>query len=55
MSRARRPAGAWKARTANNRKVLVPLPDGRPGDMVSVRITGFRSTTFLGELLPKAR
>jgi tRNA-2-methylthio-N6-dimethylallyladenosine synthase len=53
--RARRPASAWKARTANNRKVLVALPAGRPGDMVSVRITGFHSTTFLGELLPNAR
>jgi tRNA-2-methylthio-N6-dimethylallyladenosine synthase len=53
--RARRPAGAWRARTANNRKVLLHLPAGRPGDTVSVRITGFRSTTFLGELLPKAR
>ena len=46
---ARRPPGAWRLRTANNRKVV--LSGGEPGigDTVSVRITGHRSTTFLGE------
>jgi tRNA-2-methylthio-N6-dimethylallyladenosine synthase len=48
---ARRPAGAMRMRTANNRKVV--LADGRPeiGRQVTVRVTGRRNTTFLGEIL----
>jgi tRNA-2-methylthio-N6-dimethylallyladenosine synthase len=53
--RARRPAGAWRGRTANNRKVLVTLPEGRAGLELEVRITGFRDTTFRGEPLAEAR
>ena len=43
---ARRPEGAQRARTANNRKVL--LRDGAYGigDLVRVRITGCEATTF---------
>ncbi len=48
---ARRPVGAWRGRTANNRKVLVELPDGRKGETVKVRITGHKSSTFLGEII----
>ncbi len=45
---ARRPAGAWLLRTANNRKVIVKEPDLAVGDAVEVRISGHRNTTFLG-------
>ena len=37
-----------RARTANNRKVLVPAAGRRPGDMVRVRVTGWEATTFRG-------
>jgi tRNA-2-methylthio-N6-dimethylallyladenosine synthase len=53
--RARRPAGAWRARTANNRKVLVALPAGRAGLELEVRITGVQDTTFRGDPLAEAR
>ncbi|RKZ16710.1 tRNA (N6-isopentenyl adenosine(37)-C2)-methylthiotransferase MiaB [bacterium] len=48
---ARRPAGAMRMRTANNRKVV--LTGGKPevGQIVSARINGFRSSTFLGEIV----
>lgn len=52
---ARRPAGFWKGRTANNRKVLAPLTAGRPGDELRVRVTGWEATTFRGEPLPETR
>jgi tRNA-2-methylthio-N6-dimethylallyladenosine synthase len=48
---ARRPAGAWRGRTTNNRKVLVEIPDGRQGETVKARITGHKSSTFLGEII----
>jgi tRNA-2-methylthio-N6-dimethylallyladenosine synthase len=49
---ARRPAGAWRLRTANNRKVLVALDDPAPGQTRRVRVTGWRHSSFLGEVLP---
>ena len=49
---ARRPAGAWRLRTANNRKVVVEAPDLAPGQAVDVRLTGWDATTFFGERLP---
>ena len=52
---ARRPAGWWRARTANNRKVLVRLPAGMPGQELRVRVVGFRDTTFRGEALDETR
>jgi len=47
---ARRPAGALRLRTANNRKVLLENADLETGTTATVRITGFRNTTFLGEI-----
>jgi tRNA-2-methylthio-N6-dimethylallyladenosine synthase len=48
-SAARRPAGSWQMRTANNRKVVVAADDLRIGQRLTARITGFRNTTYLGE------
>jgi tRNA-2-methylthio-N6-dimethylallyladenosine synthase len=48
---ARRPAGALKARTPNNRKVLLPGCDAGLGDVLEVRITGCEATTLLAEPL----
>jgi tRNA-2-methylthio-N6-dimethylallyladenosine synthase len=48
---ARRPPGAWRARTANNRKVLLEEPALAPGERVVFRVTGFQHTTFLGDLV----
>jgi tRNA-2-methylthio-N6-dimethylallyladenosine synthase len=48
---ARRPAGAWRLRTANNRKVIVTGPEVAPGERLSVRLTGWDATTFFGERL----
>jgi tRNA-2-methylthio-N6-dimethylallyladenosine synthase len=48
---ARRPAGHWRLRTANNRKVIVPLAGAEPGRQWRVRVTGWRHTSFLGEAL----
>lgn len=47
---ARRPAGHWRLRTPNNRKIVVDLPDGAVGRQHRVRITGFKNTSFLGEV-----
>ena len=52
---ARRRAGDWKARTANNRKVLISWPEARIGDELTVQITGFQNTTFRGEPLANVR
>ena len=49
---ARRPEGAWRLRTANNRKVLVTLDDAAPGQTRRVRVTGWRHSSFLGEVRP---
>ena len=46
---ARRPVGAWRLRTANNRKVILSGRELEIGEAVSVRITGHRKSTFLGE------
>ncbi len=46
---ARKPAGAWRLRTANNRKVVVAGAQIEQGDALRVRITGHSNTTFLGE------
>ncbi len=46
---ARRPAGVWRLRTANNRKVLVDLPDGAVGQSRRVRVTGWSNSAFFGE------
>ncbi len=46
---ARRPAGAWRLRTANNRKVVVNGPELPAGDTFDVRLTGWEGTTFFGE------
>jgi tRNA-2-methylthio-N6-dimethylallyladenosine synthase len=48
---ARRPAGAIKCRTANNRKVLLENVSGRPGDSFRVHIKAYRLTTFVGQVL----
>ena len=48
---ARRPAGAVRVRTANNRKVVIEGAGLAIGQQVGVRVTGFRNTTFTGELL----
>ncbi len=49
--KARRPEGAVKARTLNNRKVLLKDCDAVTGDVIEVRITGCESTTFIGILV----
>ncbi|MCP4571243.1 MAG: tRNA (N6-isopentenyl adenosine(37)-C2)-methylthiotransferase MiaB [bacterium] len=49
---ARRPTGALRLRTANNRKVLLKEADLETGAAVEVRITGCSNTTFLGETNP---
>lgn len=48
---ARRPVGAWRLRTANNRKVVVEGPELAPGQSVPVRLTGWDASTFFGERL----
>lgn len=45
---ARRPEGSWRLRTANNRKIVVPLADGAPGQMRRIRINGWQNTSFHG-------
>jgi tRNA-2-methylthio-N6-dimethylallyladenosine synthase len=52
---ARRPATAWRMRTANNRKVILPLEAATIGDEINARITGFVNTTFRGEPLTNSR
>ncbi len=49
-NRARRPADAWRVRTANNRKVVVAAVEAVVGDSLTLRITGYSKTTFLGEV-----
>ncbi|MHB8078323.1 MAG: tRNA (N6-isopentenyl adenosine(37)-C2)-methylthiotransferase MiaB [Candidatus Krumholzibacteriia bacterium] len=46
---ARRPPGRSRARTANNRKVVLEAGNPAPGTELTVRITGFTDTTFRGE------
>lgn len=46
---ARRPAGAIRLRTANNRKIVVTGLDVAPGAPLTVRLTGWEGTTFTGE------
>jgi tRNA-2-methylthio-N6-dimethylallyladenosine synthase len=48
-SPARRPAGSWQMRTANNRKVVVAGEGMGIGQRLGARITGFQNTTYLGE------
>jgi tRNA-2-methylthio-N6-dimethylallyladenosine synthase len=48
---ARRPSGSWRLRTANNRKVVVHEASLAIGQAVTVRITAFANTTFVGEIL----
>ncbi|MFN2370228.1 MAG: tRNA (N6-isopentenyl adenosine(37)-C2)-methylthiotransferase MiaB [Candidatus Krumholzibacteriia bacterium] len=48
-SEARRPAGAVRVRTANNRKVVLEGAGLEIGQPVTVRVTGFSNTTFTGE------
>lgn len=50
--RARRPEGAVKCRTPNNRKVLLENVSGQPGDIFRVRVTAHRLTTFVAEVIP---
>ena len=52
---ARRPAGVWRLRTANNRKVLLEHSTAAVGEEWLVRITGFDHTTFRGVPLTKSR
>jgi len=52
---ARRPAGAWRMRTANNRKVILELPQARLGQRVKARIIGCEHTTFRGIPLTNSR
>ena len=49
--KARRPAGSWRLRTPNNRKVVLHDASLEIGQQVKVRITGSTNTTFVGELL----
>jgi tRNA A37 methylthiotransferase MiaB len=46
---ARHPEGAWRLRTANNRKVVLPDGELTVGEVVSVKVAGIKNTTFLGE------
>jgi len=46
---ARRPAGAVRVRTPNNRKIVTEGTGLAVGQRVSVRLTGFRNTTFTGD------
>ncbi|MBK8166188.1 MAG: tRNA (N6-isopentenyl adenosine(37)-C2)-methylthiotransferase MiaB [bacterium] len=48
---ARRPPGAWRLRTPNNRKVVVLGPEVPAGAEATVRLTGWEATTFFGERL----
>ncbi len=48
---ARRPAGSWRLRTSNNRKIVLHDESLEVGQQVRVRITGCANTTFVGELL----
>ena len=48
---ARRPAGSWRLRTANNRKVVLHDVSLKIGEQVRVRVTDWANTTFVGELL----
>lgn len=48
---ARRPPGAWRLRTPNNRKVIVHGPEVPAGAEATVRLTGWEATTFFGERL----
>jgi tRNA-2-methylthio-N6-dimethylallyladenosine synthase len=49
-SEARRPAGSWRLRTANNRKVVLHDVPLAVGEEVRVRVTGWANTTFTGEI-----
>jgi hypothetical protein len=42
-------------RTANNRKLILAVPDARPGQEVRARVEGFRHTTFFGRPVGVAR
>ncbi len=48
---ARRPAGSWRLRTGNNRKVVLHDVSLEVGQQVTVRVTGCTNTTFEGVLL----
>jgi len=48
---ARRPDGAWRGRTPNNRKVLLKNCEGHVGQNLRVEITGHEATTFMGEAI----
>ncbi len=50
-SEARRPAGAMRIRTANNRKIVTEGAGLAIGQHVTVRVTGYRNTTFTGDVL----
>jgi len=52
---ARRPAGTWRARSANNRKVLIGDAPAELGDVIDVEITGYEATTFRGKPRSQAR
>jgi len=47
---ARRPAGSWRLRTANNRKVVIHDASLVLGQEVKVRISDCLNTTFVGEI-----
>ena len=49
--RARRADGSWRLRTANNRKIVVPLLEGEAGRTYRVRVAGFQNTSFLGTVV----
>ena len=49
-SEARRPAGSWRLRTANNRKVVLHDVELAVGQEVPVKVTGWANTTFTGEI-----
>jgi tRNA-2-methylthio-N6-dimethylallyladenosine synthase len=50
-SPARRPAGSWRLRTGNNRKVVLHDVDLQAGQELRIRVTGWTNTTFTGEII----
>ncbi len=51
---ARHSENSVKARSANNRKVIVDGTESQPGDLISVKITGSNGSSFLGKIVSAA-
>jgi tRNA-2-methylthio-N6-dimethylallyladenosine synthase len=52
--RARRGGPGWRMRTANNRKLIVDVPEPRPGRSIVAVVTGYRHSTFFGDPIAAA-